>query len=90
MHFAYNVGRNTLCWVICEMQVSEAEVQSQLPSLENTCTLLKVAYPIIYKDRNYLPTLEDVLKLFRNIDTIEDLCKKSSRHESSATNLEAT
>lgn len=47
-----------------------------IEALENTCTLLKVAYPIIYKDRNYLPTLEDVLKLFRNIDSIEDLCKK--------------
>lgn len=47
-----------------------------IEALENTCTLLKAAYPIIYKDKNYLPTLEDVLKLFRNIDTVEDLCKK--------------
>jgi len=47
-----------------------------IEALENTCTLLKAVYPIIYKDRNYLPTLEDVLKLFRNIDTVEALCKK--------------
>ena len=47
-----------------------------IEALENICTLLKAAYPIIYKDRNYLPTLEDILKLFRNLNAIEDLCKK--------------
>lgn len=47
-----------------------------IEALENTCTLLKVSYPIIYKDRDYLPTLEDVLKLFRNMDAVEDLCNK--------------
>lgn len=47
-----------------------------IEALENTCTLLKVAYPIIYKDRDYLPTLEDVLKLFRNMDAVEDMCNK--------------
>ncbi len=47
-----------------------------IEALENTCTLLKASYPIIYKDKDYLPTLEDVLKLFRNIDAVEDLCKK--------------
>lgn len=47
-----------------------------IEALENTCTLLKASYPIIYKDRDYLPTLEDVLKIFRNMDAVEDLCKK--------------
>ena len=47
-----------------------------IEALENTCTLLKASYPIIYKDRDYLPTLEDVLKLFKNMDAVEDLCKK--------------
>ncbi len=47
-----------------------------IEALENTCTILKASYPIIYKDKDYLPTLEDVLKLFRNIDAVEDLCKK--------------
>lgn len=47
-----------------------------IEALENTCTLLKVSYPIIYKDRDYLPTLEDVLKIFKNMDAVEDLCKK--------------
>ena len=47
-----------------------------IEALENTCTLLKISYPIIYKDRDYLPTLEDVLKLFRNMDAVEDLCTK--------------
>ena len=45
-------------------------------ALENICTLLKVTYPIIYKDRDYLPTLEDMLKLFHNFDAVEDLCNK--------------
>ena len=45
-------------------------------ALENTCTLLKVTYPIIYKDRDYLPTLEDVLKLFRNMNAVEEVCNK--------------
>lgn len=47
-----------------------------IEALENICTLLKVSYPIIYKDRDYLPTLEDVLKLFRNMDAVEELCVK--------------
>lgn len=47
-----------------------------IEALENTCTLLKASYPIIYKDRDYLPTLEDVLKIFKNMDAVEDLCKK--------------
>ncbi|NLC87260.1 MAG: TraM recognition domain-containing protein [Clostridiaceae bacterium] len=47
-----------------------------IEALENMCTLLKASYPIIYKDRDYLPTLEDVLKLFKNMDAVEDLCKK--------------
>ena len=47
-----------------------------IEALENTCTLLKVSYPIIYKDRDYLPTLEDVLKFFRNMEAVEDLCNK--------------
>lgn len=47
-----------------------------IEALENTCILLKVTYPIIYKDRDYLPTLEDVVKIFKNMDAVEDLCKK--------------
>lgn len=47
-----------------------------IKAIENVCTLLKVSYPIIYKDRDYLPTLEDVLKLFINIDAVEGLCNK--------------
>ena len=47
-----------------------------IEALENKCTLLKVSYPIIYKDRDYLPTLEDVLKLFKNMNAVEDLCNK--------------
>lgn len=47
-----------------------------IDALENTCTLLKITYPIIYKDRDYLPTLEDVIKIFKNMDAVESLCKK--------------
>ena len=45
-------------------------------ALENVCTLLKTTYPIIYKDNDYLPTLEDVLKLFKNMDAAQDICEK--------------
>lgn len=45
-------------------------------AIENICTLLKVTYPIIYKDKDYLPTLEDLIKLFNNFDAVEDLCNK--------------
>lgn len=47
-----------------------------IEALENTCTLLKASYPIIYKDKDYLPTLEDVLKLFKNMNAVEELCSK--------------
>ena len=45
-------------------------------AIENICTLLKITYPIIYKDKDYLPTLEDMIKLFNNFDAVEDLCEK--------------
>ena len=45
-------------------------------AIENICILLKLTYPIIYKDKEYLPTLEDMLKLFHNFDAVEDLCNK--------------
>lgn len=47
-----------------------------IEAIENTCTLLKATYPIIYKDRDYLPTLEDMLKLFKNMDATQDICEK--------------
>ncbi len=47
-----------------------------IEAIENTCILLKASYPIIYKDKDYLPTLEDVLKLFKNINAVEELCSK--------------
>lgn len=47
-----------------------------IEAIENLCTLLKASYPIIYKDKDYLPTLEDMIKLFHNFDAIEDMCKK--------------
>ena len=57
--------------------ITKANLENDaIEALENICTLLKISYPIIYKDRDYLPTLEDVLKLFKNMDAVEDLCKK--------------
>lgn len=47
-----------------------------IEAIENICILLKTTYPIIYKDKDYLPTLEDMLKLFHNFDAIEDMCRK--------------
>jgi hypothetical protein len=47
-----------------------------IEAIENTCILLKASYPIIYKDKDYLPTLEDVLKLFKNMNAVEELCSK--------------
>lgn len=47
-----------------------------IEAIENICILLKATYPIIYKDKDYLPTLEDMLKLFRNFDAVEDMCNK--------------
>ncbi len=47
-----------------------------IEAIENTCILLKATYPIIYKDDDYLPTLEDVLKIFKNTAAVEDICNK--------------
>lgn len=47
-----------------------------IEAIENTCILLKASYPIIYKDKDYLPTLEDVFKLFKNMNAVEELCSK--------------
>lgn len=44
-------------------------------AIENICVLLKTTYPIIYKDKDYLPTLEDVLKMLSNFDRVEETCK---------------
>ena len=43
-------------------------------AIENICILLKATYPIVYKDRDYLPTLEDVVKILNNFDLVENLC----------------
>lgn len=43
-------------------------------AIENICILLKATYPIVYKDRDYLPTLEDVVKILNNFDLVESLC----------------
>jgi hypothetical protein len=43
-------------------------------AVENICILLKTTYPIVYKDKDYLPTLEDIVKLFSNFDLVENLC----------------
>ena len=48
---------------------------SAIQAIENVCILLKVTYPIIYKDRDYLPTLEDMLKMFNNFDRVEETCR---------------
>ena len=45
-----------------------------IQALENICILLKATYPIVYKDRDYLPTLEDVVKILNNFDLVESLC----------------
>ena len=46
-----------------------------IQAIENICILLKTTYPIVYKDKDYLPTLEDVVKILNNFDMVEDLCK---------------
>jgi len=46
-----------------------------IQAIENVCVLLKVTYPVIYKDRDYLPTLEDMLKMFNNFDRVEETCR---------------
>ncbi len=43
-------------------------------AIENICILLKATYPIVYKDKDYLPTLEDVVKILNNFNLVESLC----------------
>lgn len=45
-----------------------------IQAIENICILLKTTYPIVYKDKDYLPTLEDVVKILNNFDLVESLC----------------
>ena len=45
-----------------------------IQAIENICILLKATYPIVYKDKDYLPTLEDVVKILNNFDLVENLC----------------
>lgn len=47
-----------------------------IQAIENMCILLKVTYPIIYKDKDYLPTLEDLVKLFNNFEAVEETCNR--------------
>ncbi len=61
-----------------------------IDAIENTCTLLKVTYPIIYKDDDYLPTLEDVIKLFKNTEAVEDICNKLQSVPEIATEYSST
>ena len=55
--------------------VSKVNVENYaVQAIENICILLKATYPIVYKDKDYLPTLEDVVKILNNFDLVESLC----------------
>ena len=55
--------------------VDKATVENYaIQAIENICILLKTTYPIVYKDKDYLPTLEDVVKILNNFDLVESLC----------------
>ena len=46
-------------------------------AIENLCVFLKGVFPILNSgDKNYLPSLEDLLDIFNNFDIIEDICTK--------------
>ena len=45
-------------------------------AIENLCILLKVTFPILYDgDKDYLPTLEDILGVLSNFSLVEKFCK---------------
>lgn len=47
-----------------------------IQAMENLCTLLKVTFPILYNgDKDYLPTLEDILGVLENFSLVEKFCK---------------
>ena len=47
-----------------------------IQAIENLCTLLKVTFPILYNgDKDYLPTLEDILGVLENFSLVEKFCK---------------
>ncbi len=55
--------------------VDKASIENfAVQAIENVCILLKTTYPIVYKDKDYLPTLEDMIKIFNNFDLVENLC----------------
>ena len=58
-----------------ENDVSKVSIENYaIQAIENICILLKSTYPIVYKDKDYLPTLEDVVKILNNFDLVEELC----------------
>ena len=55
--------------------VAKANIENYaIQAIENICILLKATYPIVYKDKDYLPTLEDVVKILNNFDLVQNLC----------------
>ena len=47
-----------------------------IQAMENLCILLKVTFPILYNgDKDYLPTLEDILGVLENFSLVEKFCK---------------
>ena len=60
-------------------------------AVENVCILLRAAFPLFHGgDKDYLPTLEDILAIFTNFDLSQKYCEKLEEDEELATEYAST
>lgn len=60
-------------------------------AVENVCILLRAAFPLFHGgDKDYLPTLEDILAIFTNFDLAQKYCEKLEEDEELATEYAST
>lgn len=60
-------------------------------AVENVCILLRAAFPLFHGgDKDYLPTLEDILAIFTNFDLAQKYCEKLEEDEELAKEYAST
>ena len=56
-------------------------------ALSHTCCFLKEAFPILYQDTDYLPTVKDVINIFNEPTLVEEMYKRIQTNPENAEKL---
>ena len=68
--------------------IQEKFVISEIEAaLKHTCCFLKDAFPLLYEDKDYLPTVQDIVNIFNEPALIEEMYKRIKQNPDNADKL---